>query len=136
MAYGTPAVARRSSRRDTGCCPRDVEQDQVRVYAAEMVLAIEHLHRLNVIHRDLKPENVLLGRDGHLRLTDYGLAKDDADVRLRSLSLCDSVLTFVLAQLRALLVCAGRVRLGRDAVRDERVHGTGDARSPWLRQGR
>ena len=50
----------------------------------EMVLAIEHLHRINVIHRDLKPENVLLDRDGHLRLTDYGLAKDDAAVRGRT----------------------------------------------------
>ena len=63
---------------------RHGRQEQVRVYAMEMVLAIEHLHRINVIHRDLKPENVLLDRDGHLRLTDYGLAKDDAAVRGRS----------------------------------------------------
>ena len=53
----------------------------MRIYAAEMVLAIAHLHRIGVIHRDLKPENVLLDRDGHLRLTDYGLAKDQATVR-------------------------------------------------------
>ena len=63
---------------------RHGRQEQVRVYAMEMVLAIEHLHRINVIHRDLKPENVLLDRDGHLRLTDYGLAKDDAAVRGRT----------------------------------------------------
>jgi len=50
-------------------------EDAARVYAAEMVLALEHLHSLGIVHRDLKPENVLLGADGHIRLTDYGLAK-------------------------------------------------------------
>ena len=50
-------------------------EDAARVYAAEMVLALEHLHSLGIVHRDLKPENVLMGADGHVRLTDYGLAK-------------------------------------------------------------
>ena len=45
-------------------------------YVAEIVLALEHLHSHNVLHRDLKPENILLGTDGHLRLTDFGLAKE------------------------------------------------------------
>ena len=45
-------------------------------YLAEITLALEHLHGLNVLHRDLKPENILLGVDGHCRLTDFGLAKD------------------------------------------------------------
>lgn len=71
------------------------EQEQVRIYAAEMVLAIEHLHRLNVIHRDLKPENVLLDREGHLRLTDYGLAKDEAEVRVCVPTMCGDALCCV-----------------------------------------
>lgn len=45
-------------------------------YLAEITLALEHLHSINVLHRDLKPENILLGSDGHTMLTDFGLAKD------------------------------------------------------------
>lgn len=45
-------------------------------YLAEITLALEHLHSINVLHRDLKPENILLGSDGHCCLTDFGLAKD------------------------------------------------------------
>lgn len=45
-------------------------------YMAEMILALEHLHRnLGVVYRDLKPENCLLDADGHLLLTDFGLSK-------------------------------------------------------------
>jgi tRNA A-37 threonylcarbamoyl transferase component Bud32 len=45
-------------------------------YLAEITLALEHLHSVNVLHRDLKPENILLNCDGHCVLTDFGLAKD------------------------------------------------------------
>jgi len=45
-------------------------------YLSEIILALEHLHMHGVLHRDLKPENVLLGSDGHVCLTDFGLAKD------------------------------------------------------------
>jgi serine/threonine protein kinase len=44
-------------------------------YAAEVVLAVEHLHSLHIAYRDMKPENLLIGADGHLRLTDFGFAK-------------------------------------------------------------
>ena len=46
-----------------------------RFYAAELVLAIESVHKLNCIHRDLKPDNVLIGMDGHIKLSDFGLCK-------------------------------------------------------------
>eukprot|EP00937_MAST-01D_sp_MAST-1D-sp2_P000059 g59.t1 len=49
---------------------------QARVYAAELVLALEHLHGLGVAYRDIKPENMLLDGHGHLKLADFGLAKD------------------------------------------------------------
>jgi ribosomal protein S6 kinase beta len=48
-----------------------------RIFAAEMVLALMHLHELGIAHRDLKPENILLDSDNHCRLTDFGLAKRD-----------------------------------------------------------
>eukprot|EP00741_Cyanophora_paradoxa_P017873 tig00021035_g17262.t1 len=51
-----------------------------RFYAAEIALALGHLHSLGIIYRDLKPENVLLDGEGHVRLTDLGLAKRVARV--------------------------------------------------------
>jgi serine/threonine protein kinase len=45
-------------------------------YLAEIILALDYLHTSGVLHRDLKPENILLGSDGHVCLTDFGLAKD------------------------------------------------------------
>ncbi len=54
---------------------RRLPEEAVRFYAAEILLALEVLHRSRVCYRDLKPENVLLTIDGHILLTDMGMSK-------------------------------------------------------------
>jgi len=51
------------------------DQDRSRFYAAELLVALEHLHGFNVVYRDLKPENILLDYTGHIALCDFGLCK-------------------------------------------------------------
>lgn len=56
---------------------RIFSQARARLYAAELVLALGHLHSLDIVYRDLKPENILLDAEGHVKLTDFGLSKMD-----------------------------------------------------------
>eukprot|EP01106_Pelomyxa_sp_JSP_P015331 TRINITY_DN522_c0_g1_i7.p1 TRINITY_DN522_c0_g1~~TRINITY_DN522_c0_g1_i7.p1 ORF type:complete len:293 (-),score=86.64 TRINITY_DN522_c0_g1_i7:97-975(-) len=50
-------------------------ESRVRFYAAEITLALMHLHSLGIVYRDLKPENILLDYQGHVKITDFGLSK-------------------------------------------------------------
>lgn len=58
---------------------RHFTEERARFYAAELLLALDHLHSLNIIYRDLKLENVLMDHQGHLALTDFGLSKQNID---------------------------------------------------------
>ena len=49
---------------------------RTKLYAMEILLGLEELHRNDIVYRDLKPENILLDEQGHLRLTDFGLSKE------------------------------------------------------------
>ena len=55
---------------------RRFNEQEIIFYATEIILAIEYLHSKQIIYRDLKPENILLSQDGHIKLADFGLAKE------------------------------------------------------------
>jgi len=55
---------------------KDILSEPVtRFYMSECAMAINCLHELDYVHRDLKPDNMLIAKDGHLKLSDFGLAK-------------------------------------------------------------
>ena len=53
----------------------EISVDQIKLYIAELAVALEQLHKDHIIYRDLKPENVLICEDGHIKLTDFGISK-------------------------------------------------------------
>jgi serine/threonine protein kinase len=55
---------------------RRFTEDRARLIAAELLLAIGHLHKAGFVYRDLKPENILFDENGHVKLTDFGYAKN------------------------------------------------------------
>ena len=52
-----------------------MSEDHSRFYIAEIIAAVETLHSMGIIYRDLKPENILIDKNGHIKLIDFGFAK-------------------------------------------------------------
>ena len=52
-----------------------LSENEAKFYFAELILAIESIHKLDCIHRDIKPDNILIDKTGHIKLSDFGLAK-------------------------------------------------------------
>ncbi|RCN42859.1 hypothetical protein ANCCAN_11146 [Ancylostoma caninum] len=63
------------SRVHATCCLREDLYNAVRFYSMEIICALQHIHSKNIVLRDLKPENLLLSKDGHVKIADFGLAK-------------------------------------------------------------
>ncbi|KAA6362947.1 MAG: putative AGC/NDR protein kinase, partial [Streblomastix strix] len=51
-----------------------LSENDTRFYIAECVLAVDAVHQMGYLHRDLKPDNLLITKEGHIKLSDFGLA--------------------------------------------------------------
>ncbi|KAL4504253.1 hypothetical protein ABPG72_021091 [Tetrahymena utriculariae] len=66
-------------------------EQRARIYLSEIMLAIKHLHKHDIIYRDLKPENIVIDGEGHAMLTDFGLSKDGVYDHYSTHSFCGSL---------------------------------------------
>ncbi|KAI4471625.1 s-adenosylmethionine-dependent methyltransferase related [Holotrichia oblita] len=69
------ALALRKARSAYNSCTDSFDENMASFYIAEVCLALQYLHKHKIIHRDIKPDNMLLSREGHVKLTDFGLSK-------------------------------------------------------------
>ena len=70
---------------------RCLAEPKAKKYLAEVLLALETLHKQNILYRDLKPENILIDSRGHIKITDFGLAKQGISDEKSAESFCGTV---------------------------------------------
>ncbi|QRW06533.1 Serine/threonine-protein kinase [Ceratobasidium sp. AG-Ba] len=61
---------------------------QAKFYACEVLLALEYFHAQGIIYRDLKLDNILLTLDGHVKVADYGLCKENMEYGQTTSTFC------------------------------------------------
>lgn len=61
---------------------------RAKYYACEVLLALEYFHKNNIVYRDLKLDNILLTLDGHVKIADYGLCKENISFQDRTHTFC------------------------------------------------
>ncbi|CAJ0958209.1 unnamed protein product [Ranitomeya imitator] len=69
---------------------KHIDEDTIRLFAAELVSVLAYLHDLGIIHRDVKMENILLDERGHLKLSDFGLSRHLA-IGERACTICGTL---------------------------------------------
>ena len=70
---------------------RKFDENRAKIYICEIVLALEELHKRDIIFRDLKPDNIVLDDEGHAMLTDFGLSKEGVYDNVMAKSFCGSL---------------------------------------------
>ena len=63
-------------------------EEKTRFYIAEIVMAIDFLHKNKMLYRDLKPENIMIDANGHIKLTDFGLSKMIKKQKEKAFTIC------------------------------------------------
>jgi serine/threonine protein kinase len=63
-------------------------EEIAKFYLAQIVLSLEFLHNKKIIYRDLKPENIVLDKTGYIKLTDFGLAKENMGDEVTTQTFC------------------------------------------------
>ncbi|CAB55075.2 Ribosomal protein S6 kinase beta [Caenorhabditis elegans] len=66
-------------------------ENVAKFYLSEIVVSLEHLHQQGIIYRDLKPENILLDAYGHVKLTDFGLCKEEIEGDQKTHTFCGTI---------------------------------------------
>ena len=68
-----------------------LDEKTARFYLAETLLSLEYLHSKGIVYRDLKPSNILLDSDGHIKMTDFGLAKENVNALNPAMSMAGTL---------------------------------------------